>query len=327
MKRCATRCGSSTQRLRLTKSLFLRWGHRHDFPAAQWRSLLGQTLARCVALRKQVEREVAQLRAEAAEYLYIGLLHRADEKVALASRGQKLYLAYILIQQYCEQAINHLIDIENCEGKECSLEAQEAISSLLYVMPRCEELIELRLLEPLISSKFGNSFVSAVAENSVLCAVDKKIILLLSWSVPNWPTRKAMLEKIAIDFTGSIKLLTTSFSKVPSNRASLRTFTKNDLKRSSNGGLSSTSRFPGQSIPCQGQSFTYREFQTKQANSYRALHTLSSRRSPSPSLSESPVDKNQGTKNQAASPGSAKSGKNANLQDYKSPTWNLCINL
>ncbi|MCO5569546.1 hypothetical protein L7F22_023260 [Adiantum nelumboides] len=214
-------------------------------------------------------------------------------QAALASRGHKLFLAYRLIQDYCEQAINHLIDIQNCVGRDCLLEAREAISSLLYVMPRCEELLELRLLEPLISSKFGYAFVTEVAENSVLCAVDKKIMMLLSSSVPNWPTRKAMLEKIAIDFNIN--------PRVPSNQASLKKLTKADEpKRSSHGLLSSTSSLAHQSIPSQGQSSTCKELQLTADRS--SIESSSS----TPSLSEASFNKNGSKQGKEGSLGSAK---------------------
>ncbi|KAH7315923.1 hypothetical protein KP509_21G070900 [Ceratopteris richardii] len=183
----------------LTK-LLRPWRSCRGCSVPHWRSLLGQTIARCASLRKRVDKEIAQLRAEAAEYLYYAHFEQAHDKVALASRGQKIYLAYHLIEDYCEQMIDMIDDIEDFCKMECSLKMRKVLANLLFAMTRCEEVVELHLLKPLITSKVGKAFVTEVVENSIMCSVDEKIMMLLSFSGPNHRIRMMMLEKIAVDF-------------------------------------------------------------------------------------------------------------------------------
>lgn len=71
----------------------------------------------------------------------------------------------------------YLYEIYSC-GRDCPLELQEAIASIIFASPRCSDLPELMQIRNLFTVKYGKEFVSGASElrpdsnvNRLVCTV------------------------------------------------------------------------------------------------------------------------------------------------------------
>ncbi|KAI9073670.1 hypothetical protein K1719_044383 [Acacia pycnantha] len=165
--------------------------------ASKCKTLLKLTIPRIKLLRNRREIQLKQMRRDIAKLLETGQEATARIRVEHIIREENMIAAQEIIELFCELIVVRLPIIES--QRECPLDLKEAISSICFAAPRCDDLPELLQVQLLFASKYGKEFVSAATELMPDCGVNRQLVELLSVHAPPPDKRLNLLKEIAAE--------------------------------------------------------------------------------------------------------------------------------
>ncbi|KAI4373294.1 hypothetical protein MLD38_011431 [Melastoma candidum] len=190
------------------------------FQASKFKPLLKLAISRATVLRNQRRVRVSQSRSDVAQLLKLSHHDRALLRVEEVIREQNMLDVYAMVEGYCSLLVERVSLIE--QEKFCPEELKEAVSSLIFVAPRCGDLPELQEVYRTLASRYGKEFAARAIELRNGCAVSPKIIQKLSARRPPLEIRTKLIREIASENGIALSLEDTTNedrqSPGPSNR-------------------------------------------------------------------------------------------------------------
>ncbi|KAK4853572.1 hypothetical protein QYF36_010993 [Acer negundo] len=168
--------------------------HR-SFKSAKCKTSLKLAASRIKLMKNKRDVQVKQLKKELAKLLESGQVQTARIRVEHVVREQKIMAAYELLEIYCELIAARLPMIES--QKNCPVDLKEAISSVIFASPRCDDIPELKDVRKHLTAKYGKEFASAAVELRPNCGVGRLMVEKLSATAPDGPTKVKILSAIA----------------------------------------------------------------------------------------------------------------------------------
>ncbi|KAK3210555.1 hypothetical protein Dsin_015261 [Dipteronia sinensis] len=168
--------------------------HR-SFKSAKCKTALKLAASRMKLMKNKRDVQVKQLKKELAKLLESGQVQTARIRVEHVVREQKIMAAYELLEIYCELIAARLPMIES--QKNCPIDLKEAISSVIFASPRCDDIPELKDVRKHLTAKYGKEFASAAVELRPNCGVSRLMVEKLSATAPDGPTKVKILSAIA----------------------------------------------------------------------------------------------------------------------------------
>ncbi|KAK2645449.1 hypothetical protein Ddye_020644 [Dipteronia dyeriana] len=168
--------------------------HR-SFKSAKCKTALKLASSRIKLMKNKRDVQVKQLKKELAKLLESGQVQTARIRVEHVVREQKIMAAYELLEIYCELIAARLPMIES--QKNCPIDLKEAISSVIFASPRCDDIPELKDVRKHLTAKYGKEFASAAVELRPNCGVGRLMVEKLSATAPDGPTKIKILSAIA----------------------------------------------------------------------------------------------------------------------------------
>ncbi|KAK1551129.1 hypothetical protein Q3G72_030765 [Acer saccharum] len=168
--------------------------HR-SFKSAKCKTSLKLAASRIKLMKNKRDVQVKQLKKELAKLLESGQVQTARIRVEHVVREQKIMAAYELLEIYCELIAARLPMIES--QKNCPIDLKEAISSVIFASPRCDDIPELKDVRKHLTAKYGKEFATAAVELRPNCGVGRLMVEKLSATAPDGPTKIKILSAIA----------------------------------------------------------------------------------------------------------------------------------
>ncbi|TXG61524.1 hypothetical protein EZV62_012887 [Acer yangbiense] len=168
--------------------------HR-SFKSAKCKTSLKLAASRIKLMKNKRDVQVKQLKKELAKLLESGQVQTARIRVEHVVREQKIMAAYELLEIYCELIAARLPMIES--QKNCPIDLKEAISSVIFASPRCDDIPELKDVRKHLTAKYGKEFATAAVELRPNCGVGRLMVEKLSATAPDGPTKVKILSAIA----------------------------------------------------------------------------------------------------------------------------------
>ncbi|KAK3165113.1 hypothetical protein QOZ80_1AG0029070 [Eleusine coracana subsp. coracana] len=162
------------------------------------KTCLNLVISRIKLLRNRRELQLINMRKEMAQYLQTGQESIARIRVEHIIREQNILAAYEIVELFCEFVLARVPIVD--AQKECPLELQEAIASIIFASGRCSDLPELMHLRNLFTTKYGKEFVSAAMELRPDSGVNRTIIEKLSVKAPSAESKLKVLKAIAQEY-------------------------------------------------------------------------------------------------------------------------------
>lgn len=103
--------------------------------------------------------------------------------------------AYDVLELFCEFVLARVPILE--AQKECPVELQEAIASIIFASPRCSDLPEFMQIRSLFTAKYGKEFVAAASDLRPDSSVNRTVIEKLSVRAPFAELKIKVLKAIA----------------------------------------------------------------------------------------------------------------------------------
>lgn len=138
------------------------------------------------------------MRKEIFDYLRTGQEAVARIRVEHIIREENIMAAYEIIELFCEFVLARVPILE--AQKDCPMELQEAVSSIIFASPRCSDLPELIQIRNLFTVKYGKEFVAAASELRPDSNVNRLIIEKLSPRAPSSEVKLKTLKGIANEY-------------------------------------------------------------------------------------------------------------------------------
>ncbi|RWW17375.1 hypothetical protein BHE74_00043289 [Ensete ventricosum] len=138
------------------------------------------------------------MRKEISQYIQTGQEAIARIRVEYIIREQNILAAYEIIELFCEFILARVPILES--QRDCPLELQEAIASIIFASPRCSDLPELLHIRNLFSTKYGKEFVAAASELRPESNVNRMIIEKLTARAPLAELKIKVLKEIAQEY-------------------------------------------------------------------------------------------------------------------------------
>ncbi|KAG6514697.1 hypothetical protein ZIOFF_025067 [Zingiber officinale] len=135
---------------------------------------------------------------EIAQYIQTGQEAIARIRVEYIIREQNILAAYEIIELFCEFVLARVPILE--AQRDCPIELQEAVATIIFASPRCSDLPELLHLRNLFSTKYGKEFVAAASELRPESNVNRTIIEKLSVKAPPAELKIKVLKVIAQEY-------------------------------------------------------------------------------------------------------------------------------
>ncbi|XP_059066929.1 uncharacterized protein LOC131050106 isoform X2 [Cryptomeria japonica] len=165
------------------------------FKPAKCKTALRLAISRIKLLKNKKELQLKQTRRDLAQLLQSGQEPSARIQVEHLIREQNIIGAYDFIEIFCELIVARLPMIES--QKNCPIDLQEAISTLIFTAPRCADIPELSEIRSHFGSKYGKEFVASAAELRPECGVNRIVIEKLSARAPNGEQKLKVMKEIA----------------------------------------------------------------------------------------------------------------------------------
>ncbi|CAL9049371.1 uncharacterized protein LOC135633953 [Musa acuminata AAA Group] len=162
------------------------------------KTCLNLAISRIKLLRNKRELQLKQMRKEISQYIQTGQEAIARIRVEYIIREQNILAAYEIIELFCEFVLARVPVLES--QRDCPLELQEAISSIIFASPRCSDLPELLHIRNLFSTKYGKEFVAAASELRPESNVNRMIIEKLTARAPPAELKIKVLKAIAQEY-------------------------------------------------------------------------------------------------------------------------------
>ncbi|ONK81528.1 uncharacterized protein A4U43_C01F30190 [Asparagus officinalis] len=155
-------------------------------------------ISRIKLLRNKREAQLKHMRKEIFDYLRTGQEAVARIRVEHIIREENIMAAYEILELFCEFVLARVPILET--QKECPIELQEAIASIIFASPRCSDLPELLQIRNLFTVKYGKEFVSAASELRPDSNVNRLIIEKLTARAPSAEVKLKTLKGVAQEF-------------------------------------------------------------------------------------------------------------------------------
>lgn len=141
---------------------------------------------------------VKKQRKEMAELMNVGKLDAARIRVEAVIREDLSIEGLEVLNLFIELVASRIRVI--AETPSCPLELKEAVTSILWAVPRIgEDIDELRVVRQQFAVKYGREFVDVAVQNGEL-SVNAKLMEKLSVMMPSNDQCKAYLESIAAEY-------------------------------------------------------------------------------------------------------------------------------
>ncbi|MQL99641.1 hypothetical protein Taro_032362 [Colocasia esculenta] len=178
------------------------------------KTCLNLAISRIKLLRNKREVQLKQMRTEISQYLQSGQEAIARIRVEHIIREDNISAAYEILELFCEFILARIPILETQRklllaihfstfylcNRDCPLELQEAIASVIYAAPRCSDLPELMQVKNLFTTKYGKEFIAAASELRPDSNVNRMIIEKLSVKAPPAEAKLGVLKGIAQEF-------------------------------------------------------------------------------------------------------------------------------
>lgn len=135
------------------------------------------------------------MRKEIFDYLHTGQEAITRIRVEHIIREENIMAAYEILELFCEFVLARVPILE--AQKECPVELQEAIASIIFASPRCSDLPELLQIRNLFTMKYGKEFVAGASELRPDSNVNRLIIEKLTARAPSAEVKLKTLKGIA----------------------------------------------------------------------------------------------------------------------------------
>ncbi|XP_062110116.1 uncharacterized protein LOC133821947 [Humulus lupulus] len=165
---------------------------------AKCKTSLNLAIARIKLLQNKRDSQTKNMRKEIAQFLQAGQEAIARIRVEHVIREHNIWAAYEILELFCEFILARVPIIDN--QRECPIELQEAISSIIFAAPRCSDVPDLLHIKNLFNTKYGKTFVSSVSELRPDSGVNRTIIEKLSVSAPSPEVKLKVLKDIAREY-------------------------------------------------------------------------------------------------------------------------------
>ncbi|XP_042377012.1 IST1-like protein isoform X2 [Zingiber officinale] len=162
------------------------------------KTCLNLAISRIKLLRNKRELQLKQMHKEIAQYIQTGQEAIARIRVEYIIREQNILAAYEIIELFCEFVLARVPILE--AQRDCPIELQEAVATIIFASPRCSDLPELLHLRNLFSTKYGKEFVAAASELRPESNVNRTIIEKLSVKAPPAELKIKVLKVIAQEY-------------------------------------------------------------------------------------------------------------------------------
>ncbi|KAF3326674.1 IST1-like protein [Carex littledalei] len=159
------------------------------------KTCLNLAISRIKLLRNKREVQLDGMRKEIFQYLHTGQESIARIRVEHIIREQNILAAYEVLELFCEFVLARVPILES--KKECPVELQEAIASIIYASSRCSDLPELTTIRNLFGTKYGKEFVMSALELRPDSCVNRTVIEKLSVKAPSAEAKLNVLKSIA----------------------------------------------------------------------------------------------------------------------------------
>nr|CAD1823541.1 unnamed protein product [Ananas comosus var. bracteatus] len=166
----------------------------------EFKTCLNLAISRIKLLRNKREVQLINMRKEIFQYLQTGQEAIARIRVEHVIREQNILAAYEIIELFCEFILARVPFLKPKGYKDCPLELQEAIASVIFASPRCSDLPELMQLRNLFGAKYGKEFVSVASELRPDSSVNRLIIEKLTVRAPPPDLKLKILKAIAHEY-------------------------------------------------------------------------------------------------------------------------------
>ncbi|KAL2930035.1 IST1-like protein [Bienertia sinuspersici] len=168
---------------------------KRSFKPAKCKTALNLAKSRIKLMKNKKDVQLKQLKREVAHLLESGQDQTARIRVEHVVREEKMIDAYEMIEIYCELVVARLPIIES--QKNCPLDLNEAIASLIFAAPRCGDIVELQDVRKHFTAKYGKEFVNAAVELRPGCGVSRNLVEKLSVKAPDGQKKVKILTAIA----------------------------------------------------------------------------------------------------------------------------------
>ncbi|XP_073004228.1 uncharacterized protein [Typha latifolia] len=162
------------------------------------KTCLNLAISRIKLLRNKREAQLINMRKEIFQYLQTGQEAIARIRVEHIIREQNILAAYEIIELFCEFVLARIPILE--AQRDCPIELQEAVASIIFASPRCSDLPELIQIRNLFGAKYGKEFVTAASELRPDSGVNRTIIEKLSVRAPPADLKLKVLKAIAQEY-------------------------------------------------------------------------------------------------------------------------------
>ncbi|KAJ6801410.1 IST1-like protein [Iris pallida] len=162
------------------------------------KTCLNLAISRIKLLRNKRDAQLKHMRKEIFQYLQTGQEAIARIRVEHIIREENIMAAYEILELFCEFVLARVPVLET--QRDCPVELQEAIASIIFSSPRCSDLPELMQIRNLFTAKYGKEFVSAASELRPDSSVNRTIIEKLSVRAPTAVTKLKTLKGIAKEY-------------------------------------------------------------------------------------------------------------------------------
>ncbi|WOK92449.1 hypothetical protein Cni_G01140 [Canna indica] len=162
------------------------------------KTCLNLAISRIKLLRNKRELQLKHMRKEICQYIQTGQEAIARIRVEYIIREQNILAAYEIIELFCEFVLARVPILET--QRDCPIELQEAVASIIFASPRCSDLPELLHVRNLFSTKYGKEFVAAASELRPESNVNRTIIEKLSVKAPPAELKIKILKEVAQEY-------------------------------------------------------------------------------------------------------------------------------
>ncbi|KAJ4796736.1 Regulator of Vps4 activity in the MVB pathway protein [Rhynchospora pubera] len=159
------------------------------------KTCLNLAISRIKLLRNKRQAQLDGMRKEIFQYLRTSQESVARIRVEHIIREQNILAAYDVLELFCEFVLARVPILES--KKECPVELQEAIASIIYASSRCSDLPELTSIRNLFGTKYGKEFVTSALELRPDSCVNRTVIEKLSVKAPSAESKLSVLKSIA----------------------------------------------------------------------------------------------------------------------------------
>ncbi|KAJ3670627.1 hypothetical protein LUZ60_008053 [Juncus effusus] len=161
------------------------------------KTCLNLAISRIKLLRNKREAQLVAMRKEIFQFLRTGQETIARIRVEHVIREQNILAAYEILEIFCEFVLARVPIIES--QKECPVELQESIASIIFASSRCSDLPELIHIKNLFVNKYGKEFVQYALELRPESNVNRSVIENLSVKAPSGESKLNALKQIALE--------------------------------------------------------------------------------------------------------------------------------